>query len=278
VDFESLDGDASLSIGIPADLLEEECPRVDSLLFDIGVGSGTGTGSPDTYVTEHTHIAARLLLDAYSAARFLDLQPSEMKDYVPVAAPELGNHGENLSAVVHRICQEDEQKRLFLDWLGRLCAPQVDDVRFDRTATGRVLVQLAERDGQETAISAESISDGTLRFMAVLAAMFSAPEGSLFLLEEIENGLHPTRVHLLLELLEQFAESRKLQIIGTTHSPQVLLSLSDQALRSAILFARLEETRGTITRRLGDLPHFEEVTQKTHVDRLFTTGWLEQAL
>jgi len=278
VDSESLDGDPRLGIEIPSELVESECPCTESLLYSISVGPGTGTGSPDTCVSEHTHAAARLLIDTYSGARFLDLRPSEMKDYVPVAAPELGTHGENLSAVVHRICQDKERKSLFLEWLARLCAPQVNDVQFDRTATGRVLVQLAERDGQDTLISAESVSDGTLRFMAVLAAMFTAPEGSLFLLEEIENGLHPTRVHLLVELLEQFAESRNLQIIGTTHSPQVLLSLSEQALRSAVLFARPEETAGTITRRLGDLPHFDEVAQKTQIDRLFTTGWLEQAL
>ena len=99
----------------------------------------------------------------------------------------------------------------------------------------------------------------------------------MIVVEEIENGLHPTRVHLLVELLEQFAESRKLQIIATTHSSQVLLGLSDEALRDVVLFARNEDTPGTVTRRLGDLPDFDEVTEKTQIDRLFTTGWLEQA-
>jgi AAA15 family ATPase/GTPase len=114
--------------------------------------------------------------------------------------------------------------------------------------------------------------------MGLLAALFSAPEESLFVLEEIENGLHPTRVHLLVELLEQFAASRRLQIIATTHSSQVLLSLSQQALRDVVLFARTPDSPGTVTRRLGDLAHFDDVTQKTKIDRLFTTGWLERAL
>ena len=69
-----------------------------------------------------------------------------------------------------------------------------------------------------------------------------------------------------------------MQIIATTHSSQVLLSLSEKAQRDAILFARTDDTPGTITRRLGDLPYFEEVMQKTHIDHLFTTGWLERAV
>jgi predicted ATPase len=195
-----------------------------------------------------------------------------------LAADELGSDGENLSTIIYRICRDAKQKERYLDWLSSVCAPQVKGIEFDKRKTDDVLVMLVEGDGDEKPLSARVISDGTLRFMAILAAMFSAPEGTVFLMEEIENGLHPTRIHLLMELFEQFAESRDLQIIATTHSSQVLLSLSEKAQRDAILFARTEDTPGTITRRLGDLPHFEEVMQKTHIDHLFTTGWLEFAV
>ena len=218
------------------------------------------------------------LLGLYQAIRFLNLRPAEMKQYVQRTAPELGEHGENLSAVVYRICQNADRKEQYLDWVSGLSAPPLLDIICNPTDTDDVLVQVVEGDGQGRRLSARSISDGTLRFMGVLAAMFTAPEGSVFFLEEIENGLHPTRIHLLVELFEQFAESRNLQIIATTHSSQVLLSLSEPALRSAILFARTEDTPGTITHRLGDLPHFEEVTQTTQIDKLFTTGWLEFAV
>lgn len=221
---------------------------------------------------------AGLILTHYGEARFLDIQPSAMKDYVPLEVDELGARGENLSAMVYKICLHEERKRQYLDWLAALCAPEITDIEFEVTGTGDVMLRLVEGNGDKKPISARSLSDGTLRFMGILAAMFSAPEGSLFLMEEIENGLHATRVHLLLELFEQFAESRNLQIIATTHSSQALLSLSEEALKSAVLFARPEGTAGTVTRRLGDLSNFEEVTRTTHIDRLFTTGWLEQAL
>lgn len=271
----------------PKARVENESMQVDNELF-VRVDSKSGTAPMERSKSfayevsrgacdEHTILTASTLLH-YETARFLDVRPSRMKGYVPSAVPELGEYGENLSAVVWRICQDKEQKEQYLQWLAALCAPKIEDITFVKTEAGDVMVQVVEGDGAKKPITARSISDGTLRFMAILAAMLSAPEGSLFLMEEIENGLHPTRVHLLVELLEQFAESRKVQIIATTHSGQVLMGLSDEALRSAVLFARTEETPGTVTRRLGDLPDFEEVTEKTQVDRLFTTGWLEQAL
>jgi hypothetical protein len=58
----------------------------------------------------------------------------------------------------------------------------------------------------------------------------------------------------------------------------MLQSLSDEALRSAILCARSPDHPGTVLRRVGDLPHFNEVVARSSIDHLFTTGWLERAL
>jgi predicted ATPase len=218
------------------------------------------------------------LLQEYRRYRFLHPLPSAMQRYVARDATELGENAENLCAVLHTICMNPARKQEYLGWLAALCAPEVRDIDFDVTKANDVMVSLIESNGTEKPISVRSVSDGTLRFMGILAALFSAEPETVFLLEEIENGLHPTRIHLLVEVLEQFAESRKLQIIATTHSSQVLLGLSEKALRNAVLFARTRETPGTITRRLGDLPHFDEVTEKMHIDRLFTTGWLEMTL
>jgi len=243
-------------------------PRQRSVLTEIieNVKIGADTRAP-----------AGWLLNAYEDGfRFLDVQPAEMKGYVPLSVEVLGEHGENLSAELYRLAKKPEKKREFLDWIAELCAPRITDLDFEKTRTDRVQVRLEEEGAGY--ISAESLSDGTLRFMAILAAMYSAPEGTIFLMEEIENGLHPTRVHLLVELLEQFAEARGLQVIATTHSSQVLLSLSEQALDSAILFARPEGARDTKTCRLGELSHYHEVTDKTEIDKLFSTGWLEFAL
>ncbi|NQT36131.1 MAG: AAA family ATPase [Planctomycetes bacterium] len=260
----------------PDDLSQEPASLRSGLTHSVDKPDGSNL-QQNTELVYHRYCAL-VFHQYYEKMRFLDIRPELILKYVSLRVEALGEHGENLSAIVYRICQDQQKKEQYLDWLAALCAPAVKDIRAWKAEDDDVMFQLVEGNGTAKRISMESLSDGTLRFMGILAAMFDAPRGSLFLLEEIENGLHPTRVHLLVELLEQFAQSRDLQIIATTHSSQVLLGLSPEALADVVLFARPEESAGTVTKRLGDLPHFEEVTQKSSIDRLFTTGWMERAV
>ena len=112
----------------------------------------------------------------------------------------------------------------------------------------------------------------------MLVALRTAAPGSVILLENIEADLHPTRIRMLVKYLEAVTRERNVQVIATTHSPVILEWLSEEALRSVIVFGRIPEREGTVLRRLGDLPHFDEVVKRKGIDELFTTGWLEMAL
>lgn len=216
------------------------------------------------------------LCDAMSAAMFLDITPARMRHYVPQHMDVLGSEGENLSAMVWQACQDPDQKLDLVDWLTELCAPELTDIDFVKTELGDVMLLFVEADGRR--ISARSLSDGTLRFLGLLMALRTAPAGSLLLIEDIESGLHPTRVHLLVEAIESATRTRGIQVIASTHSPQVLQALAPDALAAAVVMGRVPEQPGTIMRRLGDLPHFEEIRARRGIEHLFTTGWLERAL
>jgi predicted ATPase len=139
------------------------------------------------------------------------------------------------------------------------------------------MLRLIEQDG--TKVSARSLSDGTLRFLGELVALRTAGAGSVILIEELGHALHPQRMHLLVEYLEALTSDpdRNIQVIATTHSPLVLQALSPKALRDVVLVARVPGKTGTILRRLGELPNFDEVVARRGIEYLFTTGWLEQA-
>jgi len=216
------------------------------------------------------------LRDALQSVQFLRIDPNEMRGYGR-RDEQLGEDGKNLSGVLARFCDDAAEKQGFVDWLTALCAPEIEGIDFlDVKELGDVMAIFVEKGGKR--ISARSISDGTLHFLGTLLALRSAEPGSVILIEEIEAGLHPTRIRLLVEYLETVTRERDIQIIATTHSPVVLQWLSDEALRSTIVFGRVPEHEGTIMRRLGDLPHFDEVVQRKGIDELFTTGWLEMAL
>jgi hypothetical protein len=219
------------------------------------------------------------LLEAMRGPIFLDISPPRMRDYVSKSSTQLGVHGDNLSAIVWQICQDPEGKTNLLDWISELVAPQLADIDFVETDLGDVMVVMVEQDG--TRISARSLSDGTLRFLGELTALLTAPKDSVVLVEEIENGLHPARAHLLVELLSGLTSERGIQVIATTHSPGVLAALVDtdpEMARHTVVCGRIPGSSGTITRPLGELPHYEEVLARRGIEHLFTTRWMERAL
>ncbi len=215
------------------------------------------------------------LLDCFKACRFLDLSPPQMRGYVPRQVRELGLHGQNLSGILWQLCKDKDQKERILDWLTELCAPELTDLDFVHTDIGDVMLKVKEGASW---VSARSLSDGTLRFLGLLVALETAPEGSTILIEEVENGLHPTRISLLVEMLTNYTKHRDVQVIATTHSPYLLAQLPREVLDSVLLFARMPEDSRCEVRRLGDLPNFSEVMEKEGFERLFTTAWLERAL
>ncbi len=215
------------------------------------------------------------VVDGLRRAYFLDITPARMRDYVPRQIDNLGLEGENVSAVTWQICQDPRAKADLVDWLTELCAPELADIEFVEPL-GDVMLVLVEKGGRR--IPARSLSDGTLRFLGELVALRTAEKGALLLIEEIENGLHPTRAHLLVEAMESAVRERGIQILATTHSPLVLNALSPETLRDAVLVARPPDRASTILRRLGDLPEFDAVVGRRGIDRLLASGWLERAV
>ena len=81
------------------------------------------------------------------------------------------------------------------------------------------------------------LSTGTLRVLALLA-LFRHPEPPpLIVIEEIENGLDPRTVHLIIDEIRDVVESGRSQVIVTTHSPYLLDLLP---LSSILLVERVE--------------------------------------
>jgi len=220
--------------------------------------------------------AVLALRKALAAMAFLEIRPSRMRSYVPQTALALGENGENISAVLFRYCQDEEQKQTLLDWISDLCAPPIVDIAFGETDFKDVLLALVEKGNIR--ISARSVSDGTLRFLGELTALITAEKGAVLMMEEIESGLHPARASLLVEVLESVTRGGVRQVIATTHSPLVLHALSREALGNAIVFGRHADELSTRIKRLADLPHFAEVLERRGIEHLFTTKWLERAL
>lgn len=206
----------------------------------------------------------------------VDPMPSLLRGYSQAhQIQRMGEHGENFAALVKTLCQDAKTKDAYLSWLRQLRPAEVDDVGTLSGAVGEPLFMLRE-GGKE--FPAPVLSDGTLRFAAITAAFFQPDMPGVVTIEEIENGIHASRVRLLVELLRNRAASGKTQIMATTHSPIVLAWLQDAEYKTTFFCKRDEATGESKFCPLPQVPHFSEVVKKQPISDLFAEGWLEAAL
>ncbi len=211
---------------------------------------------------------------AMANVQFLNVSLDELRRYVRTGVKRLGDHGENFASVVHAILREPERKQAYLSWLQELTPTRIEDIDLFTAELGDVLFGVRE-DGVR--LSARSLSDGTLRFAALAAALLGPEPPATLLVEEVENGVHPTRLRLMLELLHQVSQSGQ-QIIVTTHSPLVLAYLPPDRYKNVLFVYRSPDDGSTHVKPLPEVPHLKEVLRRRPVDELFASGWLEEAV
>jgi predicted ATPase len=104
--------------------------------------------------------------------------------------------------------------------------------------------------GKEFDLRGWVLSTGTLRVLALLACLRHPTKAPpVLFVEEIENGLDPRTVGLLVEEIRSAVESGSTQVIATTHSPYLLDKLS---LSQLVLAERAADEPPRFTRPSDD--------------------------
>ena len=235
-----------------------------------------------TQIEEHKRVVrahkdyARRVIDVFANMRFLDLIPDRMRQPAFPGQTVMGDSGENLPTVLRQICGDQERADSLIGWVRELTPMNVTDFEFPvDPVTG--LVQLVIRESDQRTLSAHSVSDGTLRFLAMLAALLAENTAGLYFFEEIDNGIHPVRLGLLLDLFEGPTRGST-QVVGTTHSPTLLTVMNDGTFEHTSVTCRLEDTANAVIRPVADLPQARELRQDQGLGRLHESGWMETAL
>ena len=211
-----------------------------------------------------------------SSMRFLDLVPSRMREPSFPGQIVLGDGGEHLPTVLQAICEDTQHKETLVEWIRELTSMDVRDFEFPTDLSGRV--HLVFLEAHDRRVSAYAASDGTLRFLAMLAVLLGPESNGLYFFEEIDNGIHPARQWLLLELIEKQTAKQGIQVITTTHSPDLLTLMNDGTFKNTSVVCRLEDADDAIIRPVAELPHAGELRKSQGLGRLLTGGWLETVL
>jgi predicted ATPase len=178
------------------------------------------------------------------------LEPSALRASDDFTAPRVvSSRGAHLPKALHELAKSREAieaggaENLYAEVANRL-SELVEDVRGLRVDVDerRQTLSIVLKDRHGTEHVAGSLSDGTLRFLA-LAVMEADPSTRpLLCLEEPENGMHPSRISAVMRLLSDLAVDTSLpvddtnplrQVIVNTHSPLVVACVDDDSLLMA---------------------------------------------
>ena len=216
------------------------------------------------------------LCSIMQSMRFWEFSPGKIREPSIPGATTLGDYGQNLPSVLESICADADRKQTLLSWFEELTPMDVAGFEFPRDPSGRVHLYITERNGRK--VSAYSASDGTLRFLGILAALLNEDAGGIYFFEEIDNGIHPNRLWLLLDLIERQTAKGKIQVITTTHNPALLAWMNDETFEHTSVVYRDEYWSDSVIRPIADLYNLRELRKSYGLERLLTNGWLESAM
>lgn len=201
-----------------------------------------------------------LVLDNLKSIFVLNPVPSEMRDYVRITDSELKENCENISPVLYHLCEMEDKKEELLKGICNLPENEVMGIGFVKTSLDDVIFTLKERyKNSAEVVDAKKLSDGTLRCIAILAAMLSIPENSVLVIEEIDNGIHPGRVQALIESLDELGRKKHVDLILTTHNPVLLNKYDKEKLLGVSVVYRDGENGTSKFIPLVDIKNFQNI-------------------
>lgn len=195
---------------------------------------------PDTY-PELTWLARQFEnIQGFREWSFGRDAPMRTAHRADLPSDRLASDADNLALMVNQLDHHDSAR---LNGLVRQFFP-----RFERISTkvsGGSVECFFHESGFTSPVPATRMSDGAIRFVAVLACLLAPSPPAVLCLEEPELGLHPDAAAMFADLLVEASD--RMQVIATTHSEALVGALSGHA-DSVVVCERPEDR--TILRRL----------------------------
>lgn len=223
---------------------------------------------------EDDEVLARLCSDhlhdllALAAAPRYRLNPEHLRRPAPTSRDAvLTPTGDNLAAVLDRLISGPDRTAIIrleealhkaIPTLRGIALPTVEGAPGAKTLE---FVLDTPNKAQPVTIPCAHASDGAMLLTAFLALAFSDEPG-MILIEEPENGLHPSRLHEVFDMLRDISDGKvgnaPRQIIVTTHSPLLL----NYARPEEVRIVQRDPERGTQVTPMSAVPDVDKLLEE----------------
>ena len=209
--------------------------------------------------------------------------PSHMRNYTPFSE-KLQADGSNIAGVLAALegNRKEEVEATLTQYLKVL--PERDIKRIWTEPVGKfqtdamLYCQEGWEDTSSHTVDAPGMSDGTLRYLAIVTAMLTRRSGSLLVIEEVDNGLHPSRAHVLVDMLRTLGKARHIDVVVTTHNPALLDAAGARMVPFITVAHRNDATGASQLTQLEDVLQLPKLMAAGSLGRLSAKGLIESAL
>lgn len=241
---------------------------------------GPGGSGPGKEISEAVEAVTRCLRNVF----VLDPVPSTMRDYSPFS-DVLASDGSNVAGVLAALPRDRRAnvEEVLTLYLRRLPDRDIKKVKaepvgkFKRDAMLYCYEQWVP-SRQQTIVDARGMSDGTLRFVAILTALLTRPAGSLLVIEEVDTGLHASRAALLLEMLRTVGQQNGVDVLVTTHNQAMIDALGAEMVPFVVVAHRNANSGYTELTLLEDIVRLPKLLASGPLGTLVARGLIEQSL
>jgi predicted ATPase len=205
---------------------------------------------------------------------FQDLQVGQDSEIRRPAVSRLesrvATNGSNLVPFLHSLYSSNRDFKNNVDMSMRAAfGNDFEELSFPPAADQLVQLRLRWRSLKNDQ-SAASLSDGTLRFLLLVAILANPQPGKLIAIDEPETGLHPSMLPVVADLAYQAAD--RTQIVFSTHSPQFLDAFTSQPPTTTVV----QWADGQTKLNVLDGMELERWLKEYSLGALFKSGELEE--
>ena len=197
-------------------------------------------------------------------------------------AEKLSTDGSNIAGVLAAL--DDEKRKQIQEkltsYLKKIPEKDIESVWTERVGkfnTDAMLYCKEAWNEGECIVDARGMSDGTLRFLSIMVAMLTNEANKLIVVEEVDNGLHPSRARILIDMLKELGDERGLDVLITTHNP-ALLDAAGTSMIPFITVAHRDEKGQSQLTLLEDIKDLPKMISTGNIGELATSGKIESAL
>lgn len=267
-------------------------PTLKALLYNKARGSARQLSRASSALSQLSSQATRqeisegltIVTNALREIFILDPIPSHMRDYAPLS-DTLEADANNLAGVIAALsdARRKEVEAIFTSYLSKLPERDIRQVYTEKVGRFESDAMLYCEEGwlksrPTTTVDARGMSDGTLRFLAILTALLTRPERSLLVIEEVDNGLHPSRSYVLLDMLRKIGAERSVDVVVTTHNPALLDAMGPESIPYITVAHRDKDSGASKLTLLENIDNLAKLLGHGPLGILSSRGVIERAL